>query len=289
MVRFVIAPSGRVSSTELLSSSMVADKDHAVANCILLAMKGWEFPKPLGDGPVIVSYPFVLTPAPKAIATGPTKKDPLSVGAIDGRVYLYRATNGDGIPANGLVVDTDGGLLLIDAVWSDAQTEAILKWGESTLKRPWIGAVITHDHPDRDGGIGALLRRRIPVGALDLTAARLAQRGVTAGVSVLLKAADASRVDARGFELFFPGPAHTRDNLVVWFPGPRILFGGCLIKDHDAADLGFTADADTAAWPASLRRLSARYPNPSITVPGHGEPLSHGDPYAHTLELLARH
>ena len=27
-------------------------------------MRRWEFPKPIGGGIVIISYPFVLTPAP---------------------------------------------------------------------------------------------------------------------------------------------------------------------------------------------------------------------------------
>jgi hypothetical protein len=34
-----------------------------VENCIVQAVRRWEFPKPLGGGIVIASYPFVLTPA----------------------------------------------------------------------------------------------------------------------------------------------------------------------------------------------------------------------------------
>ena len=34
-----------------------------VENCTVQAVRRWEFPKPLGGGIVIVSYPFVLTPA----------------------------------------------------------------------------------------------------------------------------------------------------------------------------------------------------------------------------------
>ena len=34
-----------------------------VENCIVQAVRRWEFPKPLGGGIVIVSYPFVFTPA----------------------------------------------------------------------------------------------------------------------------------------------------------------------------------------------------------------------------------
>src|SRR3954462_13008109 len=34
-----------------------------VENCTVQAVRRWEFPKPMGGGIVIVSYPFVLTPS----------------------------------------------------------------------------------------------------------------------------------------------------------------------------------------------------------------------------------
>ena len=158
-----------------------------------------------------------------------------------------------------------------------------MKWGEARLGRPWIGALITHDHPDRDGGIGALLRRRIPVAALDLTAAKLRRRGVQ-GVATLFTAQAGAWSDPRGFEAFYPGPGHTSDNIVVRFP--KIVFGGCLIKSVEATDLGFTADADLARWPESVRRVAARYPKLPV-VPGHGEVDPTAGAFQHTLDLLA--
>jgi len=59
--------------------------------------------------------------------------------------------------------------------------------------------VITHDHADRDGGLGALLRRKIPVAALDLTVEKLERRQV-AGVTTLFKASDSQLRAPRGFE-----------------------------------------------------------------------------------------
>ena len=68
--------------------------------------------------------------------------------------------------------------MLVDTAWTDAQTEAILAWGDGRFHQPWIGAVITHDHGDRAGGLPALERRHISVAALDLTVAKMAGRGV---------------------------------------------------------------------------------------------------------------
>ncbi|HXI54474.1 MAG TPA: TonB family protein [Polyangia bacterium] len=60
MVQFTIAASGQVIASVLQNSTMGNPR---VENCTVQAVRRWEFPKPLGGGIVIVSYPFVLTPA----------------------------------------------------------------------------------------------------------------------------------------------------------------------------------------------------------------------------------
>ena len=62
--KFIISPNpmipGQVIASVLQNSTMSNAK---VENCTVQAVRRWEFPKPLGGGIVIVSYPFVLTPA----------------------------------------------------------------------------------------------------------------------------------------------------------------------------------------------------------------------------------
>jgi metallo-beta-lactamase class B len=280
-VKFTIAASGYVIASVLESSTM---GNARVENCTVQAVRGWQFTKPLGGGFVIVSYPFVLTPDPPiSLVVGTNGAGALDVTFLGPNLLVHRSTSAQGVPSNGLIAITDRGLLLVDTAWTDAQTEAVLTWGEAHLHRPWIGAVITHDHADRDGGLGALQRRHIPVAALDLTVAKLEKRGVH-GVTTLFTTNAAAFKDARGFEAFYPGPGHTSDNIVLKFPSA--LFGGCLIKSMDAKDLGFTADANLASWPAAVRRVSTRYPKITI-VPGHGPIDPTGAAFQHTLDLLA--
>jgi metallo-beta-lactamase class B len=80
------------------------------------------------------------------------------------------------------------------------------------------------------------------------------------------------------------GPGHTTDNVVVWMPIQKVLFGGCLIKSLDSASLGNTQDGDRAAYPATLRQVQAAYSQARIVVPGHGD---WGGPelIGHTLKL----
>ena len=68
-VQFTIAATGAVSNSALAQSSM---KDAAVEQCLVLAVRGWEFPRPEGGGIVVVTYPFTFTPggdAPRDFAT----------------------------------------------------------------------------------------------------------------------------------------------------------------------------------------------------------------------------
>jgi TonB family protein len=57
-VQFVIAPLGQVVSSIMQSSTM---GNARVEKCVVDAVKRWEFPKPMGGGNVIVSYPFNFT------------------------------------------------------------------------------------------------------------------------------------------------------------------------------------------------------------------------------------
>jgi TonB family protein len=57
VIHFVIAPSGRVTTSEVQKSTL---NNSAVGSCIARAVRRWRFPKPKGGGAVDVSYPFVL-------------------------------------------------------------------------------------------------------------------------------------------------------------------------------------------------------------------------------------
>jgi TonB family protein len=57
-VQFTIAATGTVIASVLQSSTM---GNVRVENCVVQAVRRWEFPKPLGGGIVIVSYPFNFT------------------------------------------------------------------------------------------------------------------------------------------------------------------------------------------------------------------------------------
>lgn len=196
----------------------------------------------------------------------------LAIRRLGPNVWLHvsamdeRGTNA----ANGLILETSTGAVLVDTGWNEATAERLLSFCETRLNKRVVHAIVTHFHADRAGGLKVLLAHKIPVTLLDLTAAKLSQpEGVKtfSGESSLV-------VGGRKLELFHPGAGHTADNITVYLPREKVLFGGCFLKSVEAESLGNIADADLPAWPESLRRLRARYPGAVTLVPGHGAPGS---------------
>jgi len=192
----------------------------------------------------------------------------------------------DGSPylANGALIEDGDHSVLIDAGWKPREADALVDWAATKLKHPVSKAYVTHFHYDRLGGATALERRHIPVFAIPATIELARTTHQPAIPDHPLNLPSAPSPIARDALIFFPGGGHTRDNVIVYFPNERILFGGCFIKDSKATGLGNIADADLAAWPASLGRTEAAFPQAATVIPGHG-PM---DPRAltHTRDLL---
>ena len=181
-----------------------------------------------------------------------------------------------GYPSNGMLLETESGAVLFDTAWDDRQTRLLLDWAAGELRRPVRRAVVTHAHADRVGGLRALRDAGVAVQALGATTRLVAAEGAPAPDSIAALAAGPV-TDAAGYELFFPGPGHAPDNVVVYFAGSRVLFGGCLVKADTATTVGNVADADVDRWPETVLRVRERYAAPAagraaaaLVVPGHG-------------------
>jgi metallo-beta-lactamase class B len=199
---------------------------------------------------------------------------------------IQRYAGGVIIPSNGLIDETDQGCILIDTAWNDQQTQRICDWASATLQKSIRLAIVTHAHNDRIGGVGYLLSRNIPVMGLKMTG-DIAKTRNMAGPNQPFDFNAGKSKQIEGLELFYPGAGHAPDNIVVWFPNERVLFGGCLIKSADAGNLGFVGDANLKNWPGAVNAVKDRYTAAQIIVPGHGNPGGQ-KLIDHTLELLAK-
>lgn len=85
-------------------------------------------------------------------------------------------------------------------------------------------------------------------------------------------------------ELEHHGSTHSPDHIGVFFPGVRVLYGGCAVRHGDS--LGNVREAeDYAAWLAATRRLQTF--GARLVVPGH-ESRYAPDLLENTVRLLER-
>lgn len=210
------------------------------------------------------------------------------IGRVAPQLWLHSTTAlisaGFYYPANGLIVEQKRGSLLIDTGYRPEQTETLLQWANRTLAAPVSVAFVTHFHDDRTGGIPALKQRGIRALARPLTCELARAHGFPVPEAIPNFDRGAYRFTPE-CELYFPGPGHTKDNVLAWFGAQRVLFGGCFLKSITSKSLGNLADANIPAWTASLHRVRERYPDPAIAIPGHGTIAP--DALATTERLLA--
>ncbi len=172
------------------------------------------------------------------------------------------------IGASGLVVINGKQAHMIDTPWTTKGTEQLIEWIEAkglTLK----SAVVTHFHEDASGDIPLLNDLEIKTYATTLTNKLL---------KLNQKEVSSDEISSNAFEfidgiasVFYPGAGHTEDNIVVWLPNEKILFGGCFVKSLGNKHLGYTGDANISEWPNSIQQVIDRYPDVKLVVPGHGK------------------
>lgn len=202
-------------------------------------------------------------------------EESLAVERLAPGVWLhvsYREVEGWGrVGANGLLVVGDGEAALLDTPWTGEQTEALFDYSRTVLGAPITAVVPTHSHGDCTGGLAVAHRLGAHSYALEKTAEVLREKGQEPPDTVFDDRMELE-VGGRAVDLAHLGPGHTVDNIVAWLPDRRILFGGCLVKSARSRSAGYIAEADLAAWPKTLDRLEAEYPEASLIVPGHGAP-----------------
>ena len=86
-------------------------------------------------------------------------------------------------------------------------------------------------------------------------------------------------------ECHYLGGGHTADNIVVWIPSEKILFAGCMVKDVHSKGLGNLSDANLEEWLPTIQKVTARFPDARIVIPGHGQ-IGGKEILEHTSKLL---
>lgn len=175
------------------------------------------------------------------------------------------------VPANGLLVETSKGIVIIDTPWNDEQAELLNNYVKNILMDSISAVIVTHSHNDCAGGLGYLQREQIASYGLLMTKDFCELKGIPYPEKTFSDDMELTMGETV-FELFYPGGGHAEDNITVWIKDEKVLFAGCLIKSLASRGRGNIEDANLEEWPKSVKRLMDRYPEAKVIVPGHGEP-----------------
>ena len=185
--------------------------------------------------------------------------------------------------ANGLIFINENKAFLFDTPWTDSLTMDLYYWMRDSMNIPIVGFVPNHWHVDCMGGLGFLQTQKVESYANQMTIDIARSKNLPVpdhgfNDSLLLHLGD------KVIHCYYPGPAHSLDNIVIWIPSEQILFAGCMVKCLSSDNLGNTADGDLKAYPETLNRMLEKYPESRIVIPGHGS-FGGLDLIEHTIKL----
>jgi metallo-beta-lactamase class B len=202
---------------------------------------------------------------------GQSEEPKLVISHLTGDFYIYTTYNlyeGNLIPAHGMYVLTNEGVVLLDTPWDTTQFQPLLDSIQVKHHMPVTMCIATHWHSDRTAGLEYYREQGIKTYTTKLTDELSKQYGEKRA-EYLIDNDTVFQVGGYTFETYYPGQGHTADNIVIWFEQEQILYGGCLIKGADAKDLGYLGDGNVEEYASTLEKVQEKYPDPKFIIVSH--------------------
>jgi metallo-beta-lactamase class B len=222
-----------------------------------------------------------------AQTSGQTSKPGLTITHLTGDLYVYvtwHMNDGAPYPANAMYLVTSDGVVLFDTPWDSTQFQPLLDSIYARHQKKAVLCISTHFHADRTAGLEYYQQQGIATWSSARTLELCREHHEKQAANTFSRDT-VFTVGNYSFRTFYPGEGHTKDNIVIWIPSGKVLYGGCFIKSTEATDPGYMGDGNAVAYPESLRRLIHAFPRPAYVIPGH---LSWSDKRSpqHTLQLV---
>ncbi|MCE9597948.1 MAG: MBL fold metallo-hydrolase [Spirochaetia bacterium] len=167
----------------------------------------------------------------------------VKISQIRGSVYLVEDTNY--WKTNSVMYLNDSGAVFVNAGWSDKSAKQIL-WFAAARTLVEFNAVVPVSYKlHHTGGLNAFTRERVPVMISTRTQKLMRNKWeemqnemMSFGTWRKKQLPESEKLFETeltlmggAVKIFFPGPASTEDNLFVYFPEEKILYGGDAISD----------------------------------------------------------
>ena len=146
-----------------------------------------------------------------------------------------------------------------------------------------------HFHDDRVGGVDVLRAAGVATYASPSTR-RLAEAEGNEIPHAFSRRTliERGRSALRSVELFYPGAAHSTDNLVVYVPSANVLYGGCAVHELSSTSAGNVAMPIWLNGPPPLSGFKNTTRKQKVVIPGHGLPGGL-DLLQHTANVVKAH
>lgn len=216
-------------------------------------------------------------------------KAKLDIAHLTGDFYIYTTYNSyenSRVPANGMYLVTNNGVVLFDTPWDTTQFQPLLDSIKLKHNKPVVLCIATHWHSDRTEGLEYYKQQGIKTYTTTLTD-ELSKKNGKKRAEFLIAKDTVFNIEQYSFETYYPGEGHTTDNIVIWFNKEKILYGGCLIKGADAENLGFLGDANTKEYYSTLKKVQKKCPQPNVILISHSD-WSNNNSLKHSIELAKK-
>lgn len=183
--------------------------------------------------------------------------------------YLQTESYGK-VACNGMIYFNKDEAVVADSPSTELVASELIKWIRTSENKKIIAVIATHFHDDCLGGLEAFHRAEVPSYANQQTIQFAKQNNSPVPLHGFMDSLTI-QTGHEDVKVFYPGPGHTSDNVVVYIPTDSVLFGGCLIKEMGATE-GYTGDANLQAWSGTISDLQSALPEIRHIIPGHGKP-----------------
>lgn len=217
---------------------------------------------------------------------GQDKTNNLRISHLTGDFYVFETYNyykGSRIPANGMYLVTNNGVVMIDSPWDTTQFQPLLDSIHRRHKKNVVMCIATHFHEDRTGGLEYYGQQGIKTYTTRQTDELSKKKGMKRAGS-LINNDTVFTVGQYSFQTYFPGHGHAPDNIVVWFEKEKVLYGGCLVKSVEDNTLGNLGDANVKDYAGTIKNVLQKCKHPKYIITGHNDWTNTGS-LKHTLKM----
>ena len=199
----------------------------------------------------------------------------------------YNEYKGELVPANGMYIVTNSGVVMLDSPWDTLQFQPLLDSIENRHHQKVVLCIATHSHDDRTAGLEYYRMKGAKTYTSKQTYDICKEKNEKQSEFYFTKDTLFTICD-KTFQTFYPGEGHTKDNIVIWLEKEKIIYGGCFVKSVESKDLGNLNDANPKEWKISIKKVMTRFPKANYVIPGHFD-WSNKNSMKHTLKLIEKH